>query len=121
MRDVLTYAAACAGLVLITAGVVTPLLPPGARAGLWVAGGGAWLLQLGAAGAWVRWGSSPTRFLAVMAWSAGARLLAIGAAGAAVWRLPDLLHPVSTLVGLAGYLFMMLLMEPMMLRAGSTT
>lgn len=43
----------------------------------------------------------------------------MGAAAFAVYRY-EALHPVSTLVGLAGYLFAMLLMEPALLKPGST-
>lgn len=119
MRGLGRYALACAALVAVTAGGTNSLLPPDARLGLWVAGGTAWAIQVVAAGARSRYGSRPERLLAVWGWSAGGRLVAIGLAGWAVFRFEEL-HPVSTLVGLAGYLFAMLLMEPMLLRLGST-
>ena len=119
MRGLARYALACAALVAVTAGIAGALLPPDAGPGLWVAGGAAWGIQVVAAGARIRYGSRPERLLAVWGWSTGGRLLAIGLAGWAVYRFEEL-HPVSTLVGLAGYLFAMLLMEPMLLRLGST-
>lgn len=118
MRRLGAYILVCAALVVATAGVISVFLPPVARSGLWVSGVSAWVIQAAAASARVRWGGLPERLLAVWGWSAGGRLLAIGLAAAAVYRWEGL-HPVSTLVGLAGYLFAMLLLEAALLRPGS--
>jgi hypothetical protein len=98
---------------------MSPILPPGTQTGLWVAGVAAWVIQGVAAWARIRWGRKPERLLAVWAWSAGARLSAVGIAAFAVYRLESL-HPVTTLVGLAGYLFAMMLLEPTLLRLDSS-
>lgn len=122
MRGIGQYALVCAALVVVSAAILQRFLPPGAGAGLWVAGGAAWVIQVAAAGARVRWGGRPERLLAVWGWSAGGRLASVGLAAWAVWRF-EALHPVSTLVGLAGYLFAMLLLEPLLAgpRSGSKT
>lgn len=119
MKDLGRFALACAVLVAVTAGALGPFLPQGAGAGLWAAGASAWVIQVVAVWARIRYGSRPERLLAVWGWSAGGRLVAIGLAGLAVTRFEGL-HPVSTLVGLAGYLFAMLLMEPVLVRFGPT-
>ena len=119
MKDLGRFALACAVLVAVTASALGPFLPQGAGAGLWAAGASAWVIQVVAVWARIRYGSRPERLLAVWGWSAGGRLVAIGLAGLAVTRFEGL-HPVSTLVGLAGYLFAMLLMEPVLVRFGPT-
>lgn len=119
MSGIGRYVLACAALVAVTAGVMSPILPPGTQMGLWVAGVAAWVIQGLAAWARIRWGRQPERLLAVWAWSAGARLSAVGIAAFAVYRFESL-HPVSTLVGLAGYLFAMMLLEPTLLRLDSS-
>lgn len=119
MRGLGRYLLACVALVAASAAGISPLLPPAARPGLWVAGSVACTIQVAAAAARIRWGGRPERLLAVWGWSAGVRLGAIGLAAFGVYRF-EVLHPVSTLVGLAGYLFAMLLMEPALLRPGST-
>ena len=119
MRGLGRYFLACAALVAVSAAGAGPFLPPVARPGLWIAGIVACLIQVAAAAARIRWGGRPERLLAVWGWSAGVRLGAIGLAAFAVYRFEEL-HPGSTLVGLAGYLFAMLLMEPALLKPGST-
>lgn len=116
------YASTCAALTLVSAGLISLWLPPGTILGLWVAGSVAWIVQVLAAAARVRWGSRPERFLAVFAWSAAGRLGVVGLAAGAVF-LWEALHPVTTLVGLAGYLFALLLLEPVLIRpvAGAQT
>ena len=111
------YSFWCAVLVAVSAGVLSVVLPEGTIPGLWVAGAAAWVTQGVAAGARVRWGSRPERLLAVWGWSAGGRLAVVGLAAWAVYAF-EVLHPVTTLVGLAGYLFAMLLLEPVLLKVG---
>ena len=118
MRGFRGYAVTCAVLVAASAGVLMPLLPPQTRVGLWSAGVAAWLIQAAAAGARIRWGGRPDRLLSVWGWSAGVRLSAVGLAAVAAVRV-DALHLVTTLVGLAGYLFVMMLLEPVFLKIGS--
>jgi hypothetical protein len=57
------------------------------------------------------WGTTPNRLLAAWAWSTGARFTAVLAMAWAVWRFEGL-DVVTSLVGLAGFLFVMVLMEP---------
>lgn len=110
--------AACTTLVVVSGVLVSPWLAPGLMKGLWVAGLVALGIQSAAFASRVRWGEAPERLLAVWGWSAGARLLAVMAVAAAVFRFESL-HPVTTLVGLAGYLFAMLLLEPVFFGGGS--
>ncbi len=111
MRRVLAYAGACALLALLVVGALGSVLDRGELFGLAVAGTVAALLQATAFGARIRWGSTPNRLLATWVWSMGARFTAVLTMGLAAWRF-DGLNVVSSLVGLAGFLFVMLLMEP---------
>ena len=75
------------------------------------AGGVATVLQVVAFGARTRWGTTPNRLLATWVMSTGVRFTSVLLMGLAVWRFEEL-EVVPTLVGLAGFLFVMLLMEP---------
>lgn len=111
MKRVLSYIGVCIVLVLAVVAGLGSFLDGRELFGLGVAGAVAALLQGLAFGARTRWGSTPNRLLATWVWSMGARFTAVLSMGLAAWRF-DELDVVSSLVGLAGFLFVMLLMEP---------
>lgn len=111
MRRFWGYGASCALLVLVVGAATSPWLDEGQREGLWLAGVVALGLQAAGFGARMRWGTTPNRLLAAWAWSTGARFTAVLGMALAVWRF-ERLDVVTSLVGLAGFLFVMLLMEP---------
>ena len=113
MRAVLRYAAAGAALVGLGVAVAWPVLDPRGRSGVLVAAAVALAVQVPAFAFLVRGrGRGTTGFLA--AWVGGtlvrmgtilaAGLLLLGAAG---------VPPAPTLLGLAGFFFGLLLLEPL--------
>jgi hypothetical protein len=92
-------------------GALWSLLDERQLAGVVLAGSVAWVLQVLGFAARTRWGTTPTRLLAAWAWSTGVRFTAVLVMGLAAWRFEEL-DVVTSLVGLAGFLFVMLLMEP---------
>jgi hypothetical protein len=120
MKRVALYAGACLAVVVVSAGALALWLTPAQLRGLLAAGAIALVVQVvGFAlltGAWDR----TRRFLAVWV---GGTLVRFAVVGVAAWWVarragPD---PAATLLGLAGYLFAMLLLEPVFVRAGSDT
>lgn len=117
MRRWAGYLVTCLALVAGTVWLLDRFLDVEQRTGLRVAGIAALTLQVAAFAARLRWGTTPTRLLATWAWSTGARFTAVLAMGIAAWRY-EALDPVTSLVGLAGFLFVMLLLEPVFFRPG---
>jgi hypothetical protein len=111
VKRVLAYAATCIVLVFAVLAGLGRVLDQRALLGLALAGAVAAALQVMALGARIRWGTTPNRLLATWVWSMGARFTSVLAMGLAAWRY-DELDVVTSLVGLAGFLFVMLLMEP---------
>jgi len=114
-RPVLTYAMlSLASLVLVG----LPLawwLGSDANPGLMWAGVLAWPAQVGLFGLQVRNRGSGMGFLAMRVLGSLARLLIVGTGGFMAWRDPQLALPL--LLGLAGFLFVMLLLEaPVLMR-----
>lgn len=105
------YTLACAALAGAVVLGLDRFLDPAQANGLAVAGIAAVLLQCSAFAARARWGTSPNRLLATWVWSTGVRFTAILVMGFAVWKM-EALDEVTGLVGLAGFLFVMLLLEP---------
>lgn len=118
MRRLAGYLVTCLALVAGTVWTLDRFLGAEQRTGLRLAGIAALTLQVVAFAARLRWGTTPTRLLATWVWSTGARFTAVLAMGLAAWRY-DALDPVTSLVGLAGFLFAMLLLEPVFFRPGS--
>lgn len=119
-RVVGSYGLACGALVVVTALALSPWLDPSRQGGLWAAGAVALVIQVGAFALLVRWRERMNRFLA--AW-VGGTLVRLAAVGLVAWAVflrgePD---PLTTLLGLAGYLFGMLLLEPVFFRTASRT
>jgi hypothetical protein len=112
------YGVVCAALVGGTVVILDRFLDEGQMVGLRVAGLVAFLLQLGGFAARVRWGTTPNRLLATWVWSTGMRFTAVLMMGLLAWRYEGL-DPVTSLVGLAGFLFVMLLLEPAFFEVGA--
>jgi hypothetical protein len=111
MKVVGAYALACVLLLLVSVMVLAPWLGPSRREGLVTAGVVALALQVGSFAVLVGARKRTNRFLA--AW-VGGTLARFAAVGLVAWMVflrgePD---PLTTLLGLAGYLFGMLLLEP---------
>lgn len=108
---------AVTGLVAVAAAgaLLWPWLGEQGRTGLVVAGVVAWGVQVPAFAALVATRSRTKRFLA--AWGAGTvvRMAVILLAALAVVRMPAL-PPMPTLLALAGFLFGLLLLEPVFFR-----
>ena len=118
MKGFGVYVLVCAALVAVVGGFVSLVLEPALSAGVWAAGAVALLVQAGTTWYRVRSGSRPERLVTVWIVGAGARLASVGLMAVWVVREPAL-HPASTLVALAGFLFGMLLLEPVLLKHGS--
>lgn len=120
MRSWVSYAAV--GLVLV-AGITLALWPwldVAGRRSLAVAAAVSWAVQVAAFALLVRSRIEPGRFLA--AW-AGGTLVRMGIIGAAAFVLArtSSLAPLPTLLGLAGYFFVLLLLEPVFFRPDGET
>ena len=115
MRAWLTYAGASAILLLLLVVVIGTLVRAADPAALWVAAGVAWMAQL-AAFALLLWAKrSGTGFIA--AWGSGTLLrFAVLAAVAVAVSRGSSLDPASALVGLVGFVIVLVLIEPLFLR-----
>ena len=118
MRRLAGYAVTCLTLAGGTVWILDRFLAAEQRTGLRVAAVAALTLQVAAFAARLRWGTTPTRLLATWVWSTGARFTSVLAMGLAAWRY-EALDPVTSLVGLAGFLYVMLLLEPVFFRPGT--
>lgn len=114
-RRLLAYGAA--GLLLLTLAVLAlwPLLDAAGRRGVVAAAAVAWPIQVVAFGVLVANRSELGRFL--VAWVAGTlvRMILIGVAAVALTQMTTVAM-VPTLLGLAGFFFGLLLLEPVFFR-----
>ena len=117
MKQIGLYGLACAALVAVVLLGTDRVLDRGEWEGLALAGATAVALQSAAFAVRNRWGTTPNRMLATWVWSTGARFTAVLLMGLAAWRYEGV-DVVTSLVGLAGFLFVMLLMEPAFLAHG---
>ena len=113
----LRYAAACGLVVVLGAGAAAAFLDERGALGVLAAGGVALPIQVVAFALLARYPLGTTAFMA--AWVGGTlvRMAAVGVGGWALVAGPDL-PPVPTLLGLATFFFVMLLLEPRFLRLG---
>jgi hypothetical protein len=116
VKSWLSYAAVGGLLTAVTAGVAGMLIGSDARA-VWIAAVIAYVIQLGAFGLMVALQSQPQLFM--IGWLAG-MVVRFGAVGVcAFWLSRTAALPLSTtLLSLVGFLFLLLLLEPLFLRHG---
>lgn len=117
MRAWLGYALTGAGLVALLAGLVSWLVGPRDAGSVWWAAGVAYVAQLIAFGALLAGRRERDRFLAVWAGGIAMRLLVVAAGAFWVIR-SSALSPAPALLGLAGFLFVLLLLEPLFFLVG---
>jgi hypothetical protein len=103
-------------LLLVNAGL-WPFLSPPARNGLLVAATVAYPIQMVAFFLLIRFWGSGKRFLLVWLGGTVARLAVVLAAALLLTRIREL-PPAPTLLGLAGFFFGLLLLEPLFLGPG---
>jgi hypothetical protein len=116
VKSWLSYGAAGAALTVVAAGIAGMLVGGDARA-VWIAAVIAYVLQLGAFGLMVWLQGQPQLFM--IGWLAG-MMVRFGAVGVcAFWLSRTAVLPLSTtLLSLVGFLFLLLLLEPLFLRHG---
>lgn len=115
-----TYAAVSAGLLFLLVLGVALAIPAGNDGALWLAAGVAFVVQLVAFAALVvgkRRGSS-----FVVSWASGMLLRFAAIAAVAFWvtRATDL-DPAVSLLSLVGFVFVLVLLEPLFLRLADET
>jgi hypothetical protein len=120
MKALGLYAAAGLIIVLLVTAGAWNFLSPDARESMVMAAAIAWPLQVGLFALLARWQGEPSRFLVV--WGAGilGRLGVVAAMGLALNRL-GAAQPGVLLMSLVGFLFALLLLEPVFLDRGNQT
>lgn len=111
----LRYAAVSA-LIVFALGVGVVLLVSGADPGsVWLAAATAWVVQLAAFGMLVAGRRRESGFIA--GWGGGMALRFVALAGLAMWvTASDIHQPESALLGLIGFVMVLVLIEPLFLR-----
>lgn len=110
MKGPVGYVAVSLGLVLVVTAGLWPFLSQGGREGLLTAGGLALLTQLGLHFALTGLRRNPKRFAVSLALGIGVRMAVI-VLSAVLLVAPGLVPPASFLLGLAGFLFGLVLLE----------
>ena len=118
MNRTAAYAGACLALVGVVLGLAWVLMDPSGVFGVLAAAAVALPIQVGAFALLAAAPAGTNRFLA--AWVGGTlvRLAVVGVGGWALMRAG--LPPAPTLLSLAGFFFVMLLLEPTVLGLGRT-
>ena len=117
MRAYLGYALVGAGVLGVLAGLLGWLLGPQAARSIWWAAAIAYVVQLAAFAALLKFRRRATAFLAV--WGGGILVrMAVVLAGAYWVMRSDVLEPAPALLGLAGFLFVLVLLEPVFFFVG---
>lgn len=114
MRRTASYALAGLVLLTVTTGALWAWLSPEGRRGILVAAGIAWGVQVVAFGLLVMYRHRGNRFLAAWVGGTVVRMAVVLLAAWVVMRESGL-APAPTLLGLAGFLFALLLLEPVFL------
>ncbi|MFO7894389.1 MAG: hypothetical protein R6U63_11700 [Longimicrobiales bacterium] len=115
MRALAAYGVASGALLLVLAAVVAMAVEPADPAGVRLAAWIAWPVQLAAFGALLAGRAREVGFVAGWVGGMALRFAAVGAAAVWVTRVegPD---PASLLVSLVGFVFVLVLLEPLFLR-----
>lgn len=117
VRAYLGYAALGAGLLALFSGLLGLLLGAAAAPSVWWAAAVAYVVQLLAFAALLRFRARPNAFLVV--WAGGILMrLAVVLAGAYWVSQWPVLQPAPALLSLAGFLFVLLLLEPVFFFVG---
>lgn len=113
MKPVLLFSVVGFVAVAVVVGVLWPWLDGGGRRGLLLAGGSAWAVQSVAFALIAR--RPPERFLG--AWVAGTALRAVTVVAVTVYALgAEEVSLLAALLGLAAFLFVLLILEPVVLK-----
>ena len=115
LRYAATALAGCAAVTL----VLWPFLDPEARRGIVIAAAIALPVQIGAFALLIRYRGNMNGFLAVWAGGTLVRMAVVGTAAAIAIR-SGAAGAVPMLLGLAGFFFGLLLLEPIFFRPGAT-
>lgn len=114
MRAVLAYGGATAVVVVVLATGVAGVVPGAEPSAAWLAAGIAWVVQLVAFGALVV-GRGRGSFLPTWLGGTVFRFAVVG--GVALWLTrTESYDPETALVGLVGFVFVLVLLEPLFLR-----
>ena len=117
MRAYAGYALVGAGVVALCAGLLGWLLGPVAARSIWWAAAVAYVIQLIAFAVLLRYRKRSDAFLA--AWGGGILVRMLVVLAGAWWVMrSDVLEPAPALLGLAGFLFVLLLLEPVFFFVG---
>jgi hypothetical protein len=116
----LGYSATALGVVLAGCAVAALVAPAEAARAVWLSGAVAWVLQLGAFAVLVSVRGRPGLFMG--GWVAGL-VLRFAALGALAWWLgrDEVVPRPVALLSLVGFMFILLLLEPLYLRRGLQT
>lgn len=114
MRALLAYGAASAVILVVLSGAVIGLVRGAEPAAVWLAAAIAWPVQLAAFAALLNTRGGPSF---MVGWATGIALR-FGAVGAvAVWLTrTEVFDPAAALVSLVGFVFVLVLLEPLFLR-----
>ena len=119
MTPIVRYALVCASVVGVAVLVAAVTLDGPGLAGVLAAAAVALPVQIGAFAALTRVRVGTNAFLAAWVGGTVVRMAVVGLAGWALVALPRF-PPLPSLLGLAGFFFVMLLMEPRFLGLGAT-
>ena len=119
MTPIVRYTLACAGVVGAAVLVAVVTLDGSGLAGVLAAAAVALPVQIGAFAALTRVRVGTNAFLAAWVGGTAVRMVVVGLTGWALVASPRF-PPLPTLLGLAGFFFVMLLMEPRFLGLGAT-
>jgi hypothetical protein len=114
VKAALAYGAVAALVMVVLATLVMTVVPGAEPGGLWVAAAIAWTVQMASFPALVV-GRRAEAFM--LSWAAGMALRFAAVVGVAFWVTRTVaFDPPTTLVGLVGFVFLLVLLEPLFLR-----
>lgn len=118
MKETLSYAGVAFVLLALAVLGLRPVLAPDAHRGVLVAAAVAFPVQVVAFALLVRWRGESKRFL--LAWVGGTLVrMALVLGGGILLVVTEVVPPVPTLVALASFYFVLLVLEPVFFRAAA--